>query len=61
MLTTPPRTGKMANTIAINKSVTTTGGLWGSLLKMWWISGSCPYRETSYVGTGSFGLRARDS
>jgi hypothetical protein len=52
ILTTPARTGRAPNTNATNASVITIGGLRGSSLKMWWISGSFPYLEISTVGTG---------
>lgn len=37
------------------------GGFLESSLKIWWISGSLPYRDTSTVGTGSSGFRSIES
>lgn len=39
------RAGKAVITAAVKKMEITLGGLVGSGLKMWWISGSFPYRN----------------
>lgn len=60
-LTTPARIGRAAKVMAKKPSVMAIGGFLGSSLKMWWISGSLPYRDTSTVGTGSSGFRSTES
>ncbi len=44
-LTVIRRAGKAAMTAATNTRVIITGGLVGSVLNMWWISWSFPYRN----------------
>lgn len=42
VLTAPSKTGRAAMTAAANTRVMIFGGLLGSDLNMWWISGSFP-------------------
>ncbi len=54
-LTTPNRTGTVANIAPTKKTDMTMGPLFGSALKMWRISGSLPYLNGfSYFGFGAF-------
>lgn len=41
-LTEPSSAGRATRTAAVKNSVITSGGLLGSFLKMWWISGCLP-------------------
>ncbi len=54
--TVPSRVGRAAITAPANTSVTIFGGLLGSALKVWRISGSLPYLSgLSGAANGAFG------
>ena len=56
MLTTMNNAGIVATTAAVNTKVMIRGGLVGSVLNVWWISSSFPYRTGfSWDGRGEAG------